>query len=157
MEVIAKKAYRMDLDLWFMGFFSVLFGVFFIMQALAIYLCVVKEEVNGIISGFIFAPIFLIIFLVFGIELVSYQKTPKEIFTYDGEYIICSKGSFLPSKIDYVVIKPAKGRYGELSWGKITLWVGSKVITYNYIERVKKVYNRLMALKRQVENGEERA
>ena len=127
--------------------------------------CWMMPELDvGTIIGAMIATVVCVALYIWGIiSYTRYYTTPEDLLFYDGERIISQKGSFFPSEIKQVKYNLAtwrERRYGPIHyypWGKLRLKVGKKKMKFYHVEHVKKAYNRLMELKRQAENNEERA
>ena len=125
--------------------------------------CWMMPELDvGTIIGAMIATMVCVALYIWGIiSYTRYYTTPEDILFYDGERIISQKGRFFPSEIKQVKYDLATWRegrrYGPIHcypWGKLCLKVGKKKIKFYHVEHVKKVYNRLMELKRRAENSE---
>ena len=115
---------------------------------LGVVLCILGIGSTAIDDAFLtcFIPGILVI-LVSVVVCIRYFTVPKEIIQYDGEKLIFPQGRYAPSEIVNVTYRCARERGFSHSWGKLTVTLSDKEITYNYVADVEEVHNRLMKLK----------
>ena len=150
-EIIAKRRNSV-----LVGFIAgLVFFVGFIIVFLIVMIGALGAETTGDSgSGGLVVAVFAVIFVpVIGImvwQIVRFKKTPKTPIVYEngklniGNWLECS-----PSEIETVTYQQARGgRRGGYTyrWGKLTVNVRGQKITYDFIEDVVAVHDRLIAL-----------
>ena len=159
MEVIARKQQAKKGE-WFLKILLLLAAE--ILPLIHPFLLLDINRGVIIVLFFYFVFCLVCIGLIIGLY-IHYRKTPEEMILYDGRRIISSKGTFLLSeikKIKYSLVVRRVYRYKPNEYythGNLYVTVGTEKITFYYVKDLVKTYNRLMELKRQAENNEERA
>ena len=150
MEVIAKR--KDDVVIGFalgLGFLAVSFVVFLICIKL-VGKSSPGNSSNVLVTLLMVCVLFVPIIGILIWRIVKFQKTPKVPIVFEnGKINFRNWFECAPAEIESVNYQQARGgKYGRYTyqWGKLTVNAKGQKITYDYIEDVVAVHDRLIAL-----------